>query len=171
MKYGAVVTIRLNPEDIMGVVDLVSRSQLPTQGMSLAVMVRMVLSSFLERARQSGVIERREGFEYLDMVKDIKGQKHAAKIAVTDMIEKIEAERIKIDQPASFISVQPAPTRAEVVATPIEMKKGRVLRQMVEIQEKMEVDSGNTDVEYLRLLEDAYAQLDSGTDVVLTWMR
>lgn len=70
MKPGRTANIRINPADCMSCIDLVQRSGMNLKGASFSVIVSAALSTALESFRQSGIIPRRDGFEYGQMMQD-----------------------------------------------------------------------------------------------------
>lgn len=61
---GRVARIRVNPQDAMGVVDVLKALGVDDRRFSFDQAVRIALSSLLESARAHGAIPRRDGFEF-----------------------------------------------------------------------------------------------------------
>lgn len=64
MRPGKVVSIRLNPKDVMSVIDICEMSRLYVPGMSFAGMTSIAFSAVLQMLRQKGNLPERTGFEY-----------------------------------------------------------------------------------------------------------
>lgn len=84
--HGHVVQFRLNPEDVMSCIDVITSSGINTDNMSLAMVCRLVLSSYLQGSRDRGMIPKREGYEYTAMVSRFTKVSNAKKAAVTNNI-------------------------------------------------------------------------------------
>ena len=69
-KPGRVIYIRVNPSDCMSCIDVVKKAGMNLQGASFSMIASAALSSSLESFRQNGIIPTRQGFEYLDMMKE-----------------------------------------------------------------------------------------------------
>lgn len=65
---GRVARIRVNPQDAMGVADVLHALGVDDQRFSFDQAVRIALSSLLESARAHGAIPRRDGFEYSNLM-------------------------------------------------------------------------------------------------------
>src|SRR5258708_28760834 len=102
MKSGEIVHIRLNPEDVMGCIDVCKTARVYIDGMSLAQVARLALSGLLEAARKHEVIPRREGVEYAAMVQPILAVgRNGKKLQITAIVERAEANRVVADKPAT----------------------------------------------------------------------
>jgi len=64
MKGGRVVRIRVNPQDALGVADIIGVLGLDCKLLTFDQAVRIALSSLLESARVHNSIPRADGFEY-----------------------------------------------------------------------------------------------------------
>ena len=76
---GYVVYIRVNPEDCMAVADIVSQVGELKEGMSFSSAVSMALAVMTETLRGSGVIPKRDGFEFSEMLKPFSNKTHNKK--------------------------------------------------------------------------------------------
>ena len=72
MKAGKVARIRVNPRDAMSSVDLCKVTWLNPGSMSFSQVVSSNYSALLEMMRKQGTIPRRDGFEYLQMMGELK---------------------------------------------------------------------------------------------------
>lgn len=89
MRPGKVVTIRLNPRDCMGVLDVIDKAGLSIEGASFPALVSLALGSLLQTVRDEGVIPDRAGFEYSEMMAPYHGQRsNRRKLEITDTIHK-----------------------------------------------------------------------------------
>ncbi len=70
---GIVTTIRVNPPDVMAVLDTLDYLGMSKDNISFAEAVKIVLAAGLEAYRQQGFIPRREGFEYSTMLDNFRG--------------------------------------------------------------------------------------------------
>lgn len=105
MEYGKVVRIRVNPADIMSCIDICKKARVYIDGMSLGQVVRLSLSGLLEAARDHGVIERRDGFEYSEMVRPFEVRDNTRKLEITTIMRDVEMGRIAADKPASSMNL------------------------------------------------------------------
>lgn len=171
MKHGEVVHIRVNPEDVMAAIDIVKVSGVYVQGMSIAQVVRLAYSGLAEAARKHGVIPRRDGFEYEAMVKPfLNTGRNAKKLQISSAVESAEASRASFDKPATPVNVSLSrhATDASDKPTPLDYKKARVLRELVELNTRRTADDSNFTVEQrvrMDKLQDVYDLMVSGQDV------
>lgn len=170
MDVGQVFSIRLNPEDIMGAIDVVKQAGIATDRMSLAMVVKLALAGFLEKARQQGIIPVRDGFEFLEMTEPFGGSHQQNKLAFTANIKSAEYAARTADVPVMRIPINPAATasRPEQAITALDRKKGRVLTRIMELDSKMQADPDNFSEQertQLATLQGVYDQLVEGIDV------
>ena len=66
---GTVMHLRVNPTDSMSIIDILDVLGIPKDNLSFAQATKLALSALLESARKEGIIPRREGFEYLEMMR------------------------------------------------------------------------------------------------------
>ncbi len=88
MTPGLVISLRVNPTDVMAVIDALDYLGIPKANLSFAQAVKLVLASSLESFRQAGIVPRRDGFEYLDMIRPFEQQgfgSRAAKLQVAKL--------------------------------------------------------------------------------------
>lgn len=97
---GIVTTLRVNPPDVMAVLDTLDYLGVSKENISFAEAVKIVLSAGLEAYRQQGFIPRREGFEYSRMLDEFRGSFGA------------RAERLRITQESNTEAFTP-PNAAE----------------------------------------------------------
>lgn len=69
-KGGRIIRMRVPPQDCMSVLDGIVKLGLDMNKLSFDAATRIVLSALLEGARKDGVLPQREGFEYLQMMRD-----------------------------------------------------------------------------------------------------
>lgn len=87
MRPGKVVTIRINPKDCMGILDVLELSNQRIPGASFPVMASLTLSSLLETMRQNGIIPTRDGFEFDGMMREfIEPKRTKTKLEIADAI-------------------------------------------------------------------------------------
>lgn len=72
MRAGKIARIRVNPRDCMSTVDLCKVAGLTPGSMNFSQSVSAAYATLLEMARKQGTIPRRDGFEYLDMMAELK---------------------------------------------------------------------------------------------------
>ncbi len=163
-----VLHIRLNPEDVMGCIDIINKSGIQTAGMSLAMVARLALSSFLQAARNSGTIPQRDGFEYSQMTEPFLNNSQVKKLEVSNTILASERSRMGMDKPAMPFSttiVQPRELSPELLR-----KKSRLLVRAMELQTKLDADIDNfteQESEQLALINEYIERIDKGQDVDL----
>ncbi len=79
MTPGIVVSIRVNPTDVMAVIDTLDHLGIPKANFSFAQATKLVLSSALESFRQAGIVPKRTGFEYLEMIEPFERQNFSSR--------------------------------------------------------------------------------------------
>lgn len=147
MKHGETVHIRLNPEDVMGCIDVCKVSDVVIPGMSLAQAVRLALSGLLESARKGSIIPRRDGYEYDEMIRPfMQGGRNGRKLQISKTIELAEINRVQSDIPSSIVNIPPAATSARNV------KLRRLGPRIDELNMKKDMDAENfTDADQMEL--------------------
>ncbi len=98
-SVGQVITMRVNPTDIMSCIDLVELSGMKVSGMSLALAVKLALAGCLQAARENKTIPERTGFEYAQLVESYLNVKQEVKTRIADRVRDTEYARIALDQP------------------------------------------------------------------------
>ncbi len=94
MKHGYVARVRVMPADIMTCIDLVQKAGIHTQGMSLSQCISLALKGLAQGARNTGMVPKRDGFEYSQMVAPFLSQTtqvrklHVAKLAEQEMVRR-----------------------------------------------------------------------------------
>lgn len=158
MKYGESFHIRLNPEDIMGCVDICKISNIPMNGMSLAMAIRLALSGLLESARAAELIPRRDGFEYTAMVQPLLATgRNGRKLQISNTIELAEVSRKNNDLPVSVVHI-PQPVRASSARENFIRRYGA---RIDELNQKKELDIENFTVEEQDELNELIDKLNS----------
>jgi len=76
---GFIVSLRINPNDVMSIIDVLDTIGVPKQNLSFAQATKIALASLLEGARQSNLVPRRDGFEYSEMIKPFAGSTYASR--------------------------------------------------------------------------------------------
>jgi hypothetical protein len=144
VKAGEVVKIRVNPEDVMGCIDLCIKGKMYTRDMSIAQIVRLSLSGLLEIARRDKIIPTRSGFEYTDMLHMfVNTSRSAHKLQISSIIEGNEQARANIDLPRSSLQFN-TPVHNIVEDTPaIKRKKANLIRRQMELDSKKRADPDN----------------------------
>ena len=153
MRPGKVASIRVNPKDCMGVVDVVEAAGLRVEGMSFPAMVSLALGSLLQTMRDQGIIPDRAGFEYNEIMAPFHGSRRSKrKLEITDTIHKA-GSGIKLQglsKPAGDFSalteprevgptVQPEPARKEVDAEPVPAEVRRARTRLTELLQKKDL--------------------------------
>lgn len=189
-KNGVVVQFRLNPEDIMSCIDVINLSNISKEGMSIAMVCRLVLSSYLHGSREKGMIPKRDGYEYTAMIQRFTKANHARKVDLTNTIFQIEASQRASDITSPFIDMadvskqrvvasineyspqQPQMNHADdVYKTPdahMVRKRARVELVIDELEQRRAIDEQNfTPAQHARLIElhSALIQLNNDVDV------
>lgn len=178
MKHGLVIQFRLNPEDVMSCIDVLDVSGIPQNNMSLPMVCRLVLSSYLQGSRDRGMIPKREGYEYTAMVERFSNISVASKIAAANNIFNIEVknhiagiENKPMDMQRRGEVKQPVHTQAQSYTSPDDMlsrKRGRVEIAIDELEQRRMIDELNfTQAQTDRLvsLHAALVQLNNDVDV------
>lgn len=163
MKYGDVVRMRLLPEDSMGCIDVCKAAGVYVEGMSLSQIAKVALSGLLEAYRNAGVIPRRDGYEYTQLVHPITAAgNNARKLQISTIVESAQVSRIGFGKSAVSNNLPP-PSNDTLVP-----KKGRVLVRLIELEQKLDSDPDNVTVEEqdkIQSLRKALQQLESGQDI------
>ena len=86
MRAGKVVSMRVNPADCMSVIDVLEDAGFNLSQLGFSNAVSIVLSMLLEDRRSKGLIQRRLGFEYMNMMGKLNQSKGNTKIktAISD---------------------------------------------------------------------------------------
>ena len=98
MKGGRIARIRVNPQDAMGVCDVMERLGFTIERFSFDQAVRIALSSLLESARVHGVLPQRDGFEYGKMMERFSErvpQDRVRKLDVTALISGVLNQSVR----------------------------------------------------------------------------
>jgi hypothetical protein len=162
MKPGVVSTIRVNPKDCMGVLDVLDVAGIPTRGMSFASITSLALSSLLQTMREQQVIPTRDGFEYLDMMGPyLNGKNNSKKLAVTDTLVKAgsRAQVRGISRPRNE-APEPMPPAVEVeISNDTKQARDR-LTELCQLKDMAEDGAGDwtaaNQEEYEKLLKVVY---------------
>lgn len=157
-----VLHIRLNPEDVMGCIDVIKASGVNPAGMSLAMIARLALSAFLEGARQNETIPTRDGYEYSEMVAPYLGTPQSKKLQIFSTIRNTEIARVKVDEPASQFAISSTYTKPDGrdVSDEVVRRRGRLMVQIVELETRMNADPANFSPEQNAALTKLREQLD-----------
>jgi len=163
MKYGDVVRIRLLPEDSMGCIDVCKAAGIYVDGMSLSQIAKLAISGLLEAYRNAGVIPKREGYEYNQLVHPIIASgNNAKKLQISTIVESAQVARLSMGKTA-FSGTLTMPDNDTLAP-----KKGRLLVRLMELEQKLSDDPDNiTEVEQdkIQALRKALHQLENGQDV------
>lgn len=95
------MSLRVNPTDAMAIVDVIDTIGVSKENLSFAQATKIALSTLLESARQQGTIPRREGFEYLEMMKPFEADNYssrAAKLRITKELNKPPTDNVPVPQ-------------------------------------------------------------------------
>ena len=94
MKPGRVVSIRVNPADCISVVDVLREVDALVPGMSFSQAVSVALSSALETLRQGGVLPRRAGFEYDEVMQQFPAalRRNGRAMKITESMQLAQGE-------------------------------------------------------------------------------
>ncbi len=183
MKHGMVIQFRLNPEDIMSCIDVLDMSKVSQHNMSLPMVCRLVLSSYLHGSRERGMIPKRDGFEYTDMVRRFTSAPMAKKLNVTNELyskdaknhaDDVDTQYIdvnqkygKVNQTAYVAQTLPMPLPSNDNAHMVR-KRARVELAIDELEQRRAIDEDNfTTEQHARLiaLHSALVQLNNDVDV------
>lgn len=97
MKAGPTPHIRMSPQDAMACIDIVEKVGVSTTGMSFAMVAKIALTSLIESARQNGLIPKRDGWEYGEMMKrfgELTSGSRAAKLQMNALVQGMGAEMV-----------------------------------------------------------------------------
>lgn len=100
MKHGAVVQFRLSTEDIMSCIDILNDANISKDGMSLGMVCKLVLSSYLETCRKSNSIPTRDGFEYLNMITPFVNVSQVKKANMISNMPRVDTVQTRIMSPS-----------------------------------------------------------------------
>jgi len=147
MKAGEVVSIRVNPEDVMSCIDICLVAGIYVKGMSLAQVVRTALSGLLEGARTGNVVPHRDGFEYSEMIaKFIVPGHDVRKLQISNVIEQAEVARGNVGLPRSPMAIgmmQHAPAIITEDTPDVKRLKANLIRRQMELDSKKQADPDN----------------------------
>jgi hypothetical protein len=125
-RAGHVVTIRVNPEDCQGVLDVMRVLNVdPYDGRSFAVCVSLALSSMLVSLRKSGVTPEIDHFQYLNrMGPFLKARNDKRKKSINDglystAMHGVSAPAIPSRHPGQFIPDHIQETQGWTEAGPV----------------------------------------------------
>jgi hypothetical protein len=111
MKTGEVVHIRVRPQDVMGAIDLIRATPIYTPGMSLASVIAWAFMYSMEAMRANGIIPKRDGFEYNEMLSPFKGmakydraRRSATSIQLGKAVSELEINDTQLHIPAAASS-------------------------------------------------------------------
>lgn len=107
-KAGRTVSIRVNPKDCMGVIDLADKLRYAPPGTSFSQLVSLALTSSLEALRANGIIPTRDGFEFSEMLARFPEPRDAARaraLAITDTFQ-MAASDLKVPPAADAAQFQ-----------------------------------------------------------------
>lgn len=137
-----VVLIRLAPADVMACVDACNKAGIVTNGMSLALMVRVAVSCMCETLRSEGVLPVRDAFEYAHMTDGFKRTNRKKKIQIAKGTTAGIKMRMMHDMSATpGIAGGLQPTHASPQSMPLAMKN--LLREIKEMTAKKELGDAN----------------------------
>jgi hypothetical protein len=167
-KAGVVVSIRLNPLDVMTAIDIADAAGVSHPGMAMSQVVKIAFEAAMQAARATGAVPTRDGFEYDAMVSRFKGVSQSRKRQVTAVMEAAQVARQIVDKAHTLGTIdfskrqaQPHPDQDEFDALVI--RKGRLLVRMQELDFKFANDAPNMSdeegAERLRL-HDEVRQID-----------
>ena len=151
--HGEVVRIRVSPPDVMAAIDVVDTLGLYIHGMSLSQCISVALKVTLESCRHSKLIETREGWEYVQMLKRFPQSREESikvkgrQIAITKAFEEGLGENNRVP-PLNSAFVEPDPE------THPNLEVRRLFRELKEMDARRAVDPLNFD-------QQLYDQLNS----------
>lgn len=140
MKGGRVVRIRVNPVTCMAAVDTLKKVGVLLPGMSFAQVVSSALYYLSQAAIDSGTLPRRDGFEYLEIMRQFPDQPHldrTRKLGLTQTYQLAEVPQESSEVPFS--------------KNPRVAAKQRMLAELVA---KAEVDPLNADTDEINRLRE-----------------
>ena len=152
MKAGEVVTIRLEPEDVITCLDICEQAGFALYGASLSQVVKLALANLCEGARSVGLAPAAGHTDYLARLAKYKAHKQDKKLAIS---RKMDAESLTLRQadmtrtpgvkfpapiaPTQLAKDSPEYKRKQVRFTELAFKKRNNLLNMSE-QEVAEFD-------------------------------
>lgn len=94
--------LRVNPTDAMSIIDILDKLEVPKNNLSFAQATKIALGTLLESARREGLIPRREGFEYLEMMRPFEESStrygaRSAKLRITKL-SNVEPRELPVPQ-------------------------------------------------------------------------
>lgn len=146
MRAGRVARIRVSPADCMLVVDLCRAVGLDPRGMSWGQAVSTTFSTLAEVARKQGIVPRRDGFEYNEMMASFGGMATERRAsAIASSVHPIGLDRI--------------PTTLEPVSKIEQVARDKLDRRWNELQMRKQMTPENMSVEEERELEALHKEL------------
>lgn len=128
MRPTTVVHVRVSTEDIMSAIDVVRKGGMQTEGMSLALVVKLAFSGAMEALREQGVVPRREGWEYGEMIAPFVRNTMARKVAIGQAYAEADMQRASVDMPAvrpNVSAMRPRPSSGADEAPELNMQSVR----------------------------------------------
>jgi len=101
MNQDLVCSVRMNPQEAMGIVDTLDVLGISKDNLSFSQALKLAIAAYIERARQTGTIPRRDGFEFSEMLapftkpdlsKRSAKLKSAAELSKPNTIRRVLAE-------------------------------------------------------------------------------
>lgn len=152
MKGGAVVSIRVNPQDVMAAIDIIEAAGVYVRGMSLAQCVKLAFEGMAQDARSRGVIPVRDGFEYASMVQRFTGVSQSRKRGITEVFEANSVARAIADKPHAVARLPQPQRKPDVVLLNEDealdnliRQKARLYTRIEELKFKQKADPANFD--------------------------
>lgn len=139
MKPGHVVTIRVSPEDCQSILDVMESSGILTHAQTFPQMVSLVLSSFLQSARQGGQIPSVDPFLFDERMQQYRGNGRGS------------ARERKKGHIASSVTLTPTYTRQEDSTDPSKvLRQKEIAIRLGELFEKEKLSKVNSGVIWQR---------------------
>lgn len=155
LKAGEVVRMRVNPRDCISALDVLDAANINYRAMSFAQCISLAFSSLLETARQNGLIEEPDGFEFLNRMAQFKtsvSASHRKKMEITAAMQEIGS---RIHVPAIDKEIRPPPTTVDTRTTEQRLA-GRMLHELCE---KLDLSQKNPDVKWQQSDQEEYDRL------------
>lgn len=152
LKGGVIVTLRLNPQDVMAAIDIVDKAGMHFPGMSISQCVKIALEGMFQASRNANAIPVRDGFEYEDMISRFTGIRQGRKLEVTRIMEAASVSRAVFDKPHALVQIptsalrgRPAAELADDEFDQLVIRKASLHRQIEELEFKQRADPHNFD--------------------------
>lgn len=133
MKPGRTAMIRVNPQDCMGVADVMKLVGMEGKGLSFAASVSVALGALMETARKNNLIPTRTGFEYSEVMQIFPMERSKRKLEAAALVRDLGPE-IKMPSLSPIVVSPYASMTPQQIAERLEELQGRDRTEVEEVE-------------------------------------